>query len=161
MTILEKLDLIYSFALMMCNEDNEPLLTEYKNEIETALKDYENLQLKHRSMQDAVLDDFKKLKDIDEIMSNHNCSNLSELNEKLCDYEESKFDDDLKQKKLKAFEIIKEKRVNIDGVIYFLKNEKYRDRVCHWYNGFSIDIDKEPERALNEEDLICLKEVLK
>lgn len=30
--------------------------------IETALKDYENLKLKHRSMQDAVLEDFKKLK---------------------------------------------------------------------------------------------------
>lgn len=35
---------------------------ECKKIIETALKDYENLQLKHRSMQDAVLDDFKKLK---------------------------------------------------------------------------------------------------
>ena len=33
--------------------------------IETAIKDYENLKLKHRSMQDAVLDDFKKLKALD------------------------------------------------------------------------------------------------
>ena len=30
--------------------------------IESELKDYENLQLKHKSMQDAVLDDFEKLK---------------------------------------------------------------------------------------------------
>lgn len=37
--------------------------------IETALKDYENLKLKHRSMQDAVLDDFKKLKALEIIKS--------------------------------------------------------------------------------------------
>lgn len=30
--------------------------------IETALKDYENLQLKHKSLLDAVLDDFKRFK---------------------------------------------------------------------------------------------------
>jgi len=44
---------------------------EYKV-IETALKDYENLQLKHRSMQDAVLDDFKKLKAL-EIIKKKKC----------------------------------------------------------------------------------------
>ena len=37
--------------------------------VETALKDYENLKLKHRSMQDAVLDDFKKLKALEIIKS--------------------------------------------------------------------------------------------
>lgn len=37
--------------------------------VEKALNDYENLKLKHRSMQDAVLEDFKKLKAL-EIIKN-------------------------------------------------------------------------------------------
>lgn len=40
------------------------------NTIEKELKDYENLKLKHRSMQDAVLEDFKKLKAL-EIIKKH------------------------------------------------------------------------------------------
>ena len=34
-------------------------------------------------------------------------------------------------------------------------------QVCHWYNGcVVIDVDEEPERVLDEKDLVCLKEVL-
>ena len=44
----------------------EPFMTE----IEKELKDYENLKLKHRSMQDEVLNDFKKLKAL-EIIRNY------------------------------------------------------------------------------------------
>lgn len=60
--------------------------------IETALKDYENLQLKHRSMQDAVLDDFKKLKaleiikeksvDVFQLQIAIKLTNLNEYNER-------------------------------------------------------------------------------
>lgn len=44
---------------------------------------------------------------IDEIFENHNIKSFTELNERLCDYNELKFDDDIKQKKLKALEVIK------------------------------------------------------
>ena len=36
--------------------------------VKQALNDYENLKLKHRSMQDAVLEDFKKLKALEIIV---------------------------------------------------------------------------------------------
>ena len=49
----------------------------------------------------------KTLKGINEILENHNIKSFTELNERLCDYNELKFDDDIKQKKLQAFEIIK------------------------------------------------------
>lgn len=42
--------------------DDEPSNIALKETIDKELKDYENLKLKHRSMQDAVLEDFKKLK---------------------------------------------------------------------------------------------------
>ena len=47
--------------------------------IETALKDYENLQLKHRSMQDAVLDDFKNLKALEIIKNNFEITKLPRI----------------------------------------------------------------------------------
>jgi len=62
--------------------------------IETALKDYENLQLKHSSMQDVVLDDFKKIKALEIIKEKNvsivwlkNCKDRSEYND-LADKEE-------------------------------------------------------------------------
>ena len=79
------------------------------NIIETALKDYENLKLKHRSMQDAVLDDFKKLK---------------------------------------ALEIIKEKRVNVQELYYSDNVEEYNEHISH------------SEKPLTQAEFDLLKEVL-
>ena len=45
---------------------------------------------------------------LDEIFKNHNIKSFTELNERLCDYNELKFDDDIKQKKLKALKVIEE-----------------------------------------------------
>lgn len=59
--------------------------------IETALKDYENLKLKHKSMQDAVLDDFKKLKALEIIKEKQvNVDNFLRHIKKETDYKEYK-----------------------------------------------------------------------
>lgn len=44
------------------SDDIDDKIKNYFELIKKSLKDYENLKLKHRSMQDAVLEDFKKLK---------------------------------------------------------------------------------------------------
>lgn len=68
--------------------------------IEAALKEKENIESR-----------------IDEIFSNHNIKSFVELNERLCDYNELKFDDDIKQMTLnhwvKALKIIKEKVMSL------------------------------------------------
>jgi hypothetical protein len=74
--------------------------------VEAALKDYENLQLKHSSMQDAVLDDFKKLKALDIIkkkVSDINwfkcCNSLEDYNGSVPSY---------KQLTQKEYDLLKE-----------------------------------------------------
>ena len=69
------------------------------NLIETALKEKANIENR-----------------LDEIFENHNIKSFTELNERLCDYNELKFDDDIKQKKLKALEIIKEKGLPVQFI---------------------------------------------
>lgn len=89
--------------------------------VEKELKEYENLQLKHRSMQDAVLDDFKKLK---------------------------------------ALEIIKNKRVNVRCLtVYCLKlNDTYKDYLDVFnYCDNCWDLG---EILLTSEEYNLLKEVL-
>ena len=49
-------------ALGLLKLDVDRIYSEELDIVEKALNDYENLKLKHRSMQDAVLQDFKKLK---------------------------------------------------------------------------------------------------
>lgn len=57
LTPLEALEKLTNYK---CSRMSEKI--ECKEIIKSALEDYENLKLKHKSMQDAVLDDFKKLK---------------------------------------------------------------------------------------------------
>lgn len=99
--------------------------------IESALKEKENIESR-----------------IDEIFSNHNIKSFVELNERLCDYNELKFDDDIKQMKLKAFDIIKEKKVDV-GALYELDLELY--------NQYAKEINGTPTLTKEEYDL--LKEV--
>lgn len=100
-----------------------------------------------------VLDDFDiietALVEKEEIFENHNIKSFTELNERLCDYNELKFDDDIKQKKLKAFEIIKKKSVNI-GLI--------KDKECtlEIYNTMMLL----KEWQLTQEEYDLLREVL-
>lgn len=88
------------------------IMERYKPIIETALKDYENLKLKHKSMQDAVLDDFKKLK---------------------------------------AIEIIKEKKVDVDWLLFSIEE---KENPLSYYNYFNAN-------KLSETEFDILKEVLK
>lgn len=105
-----------------------------KDIIETALKEKENIESR-----------------IDEIFSNHNIKSFVELNERLCDYNELKFDDDIKQKKLKALEIIKKKRVEC-----WLLNSVF-------LNGDKVEIYNEllklKHNELTQEEYDLLKEV--
>ena len=64
------------------------------------------------------------------------------------------------EKVFEAFQIIKEKRVDVNAVLYYLKTEVTNDQVCHWYNLCIIDVNEEEERILEEEDVALLKEVL-
>lgn len=52
-------------AFRVLDQDDNIFVKERMQIIEEALNDYENLKLKHKSMQDAVLEDFKKLKAFD------------------------------------------------------------------------------------------------
>ena len=62
------------------------------------------------------------------------------------------------QKKLKAFEVIKEKRVNVDHLIYYIMcDTKNNGMGLHWYNR---EIDYE-YKELTQEEFDLLKEVLK
>ncbi len=93
----------------------------------------------------------KELKDVDEIMSNHNCSDLIELNEKLCDYEELKFDDDVKQMKLKALEIVKKKRVHTRMLQMVNDDFTYLD--------YNKQFAREPSEDLTQEEYDLVKGV--
>lgn len=86
---------------------------------------------------------------LDEIFENHNIKSFTELNERLCDYNELKFDDDIKQKKLKAFEIIKEKGVEVGLIRESLYTPSF-------YNSHFVDT----RRHLTQEDFNLLKEEL-
>lgn len=61
----------------------------------------------------------KELEALNEIFENYNVKSFAELNERLCDYNELKFDDDIRQKKLKALEIIKDLLFTIFDEIAF------------------------------------------
>ena len=87
---------------------------------------------------------------LDEIFENHNIKSFTELNERLCDYNELKFDDDLKQKKLKAFEIIKEKGVNAVIIKETDNANEYNELTRHHYRML----------PLNQEEFIILKKAL-
>ena len=113
----EGLEALEKLTNYKCSRMSEKI--ECKEIIEKELKDYENLKLKHKSMQDAVLDDFKKLK---------------------------------------ALEIIKEKRVNVDIFLNRIKRDtdyKEYKRLCGLYK-ITIFSGKE----LTQQEYELLKEVL-
>lgn len=108
--------------------------------IETSLKEKENIENR-----------------LDEIFENHNIKSFTELNERLCDYNELKFDDDIKRKKLKALEITKNTRVDTN----LIKFSKDYDDYC----GLEVikllgekEIPK--QKGITEEEYELLKEVL-
>lgn len=106
------------------------------NLIETALK--EKINIENR---------------LDEIFENHNIKSFTELNERLCDYNELKFDDDIKQKKLKAFEIIQRKM----PILYdILRSENYEFYMKH----FGTYAEENTAYELTKEEFDLLKEVL-
>ena len=70
---------VASMVMQLQHEDTETIKA--LDIIEKELKDYENLKLKHRSMQDEVLNDFKKLKALEIIKEKG--VNLYKL--KMCD----------------------------------------------------------------------------
>lgn len=73
--------------------------------------------------------------------------------------EKQSFDRQL-EKEHKALETIKEKRVNVDGLVYYFKQGVENEQVCHWYNCYQTDYPDEPNRILQIEDVELLKEVL-
>lgn len=96
------------------------------------------------------------LKDINEIMSNHNCSNLSELNEKLCDYEELKFDDDIKRNKLKALDIIIDKKLDVGWFFWYSR----RFAATFTYNDYLAANPPKTRAYFTEEQFNILKDVI-
>jgi hypothetical protein len=86
---------------------------------------------------------------LDEIFENHNIKSFTELNERLCDYNELKFDDEVKQKKLKAFEIIKS-----------FANYKIVEVQGQWYLIQGVSFDKSPKIPITETQAILLSEAL-
>ena len=86
--------------------------------------------------------------EIDEIFENHNIKSFTELNERLCYYNEIKFDDDIKQMKLKALDIIKAKRANVCLLLRCATVERYNKGICY------------EAKHLTQEEFNLLKEVL-
>lgn len=62
------------------------------------------------------------------------------------------------EKELKAFEIIKEKRIDVDSLLYYLKTNACDDSVLSWYNEYIVKFDE--ERILTQQELDLLKEAL-
>ena len=65
---------------------------------------------------------------------------------------------EIQLKKLKALKIIKEKRVDVNSLLYYIKSNACDDSVVCWYNEYIIEFDD--ERILTHEDYDLLKEVL-
>lgn len=130
----------YDRRVVNCNGEYLYLIKEEELDIvETALNEKANIENR-----------------IDEIFKNHNIKSFTELNERLCDYNDLKFDD-IKQKKLKALEIIVKKKV--DMVI--LDRALYIEGSHHYYNK---EIKKHlwvyEDKLLTKNEFDLLKEVL-
>lgn len=68
-------------------------------------------------------------------------------------------DIDIIQKALKALDIIKEKRVNIDALIKYIKTNAVDDIPLCWYNEYIALFEE--DRCLTQKEYDLLKEVLK